>query len=206
MYAAAMPAGKYDRSQSAASRRREQRAKLLGAAAAVFAAHGYADASVEAIVVRAGMSRRTFYEHFRDLREVLLRLHERAAQFSVTHVRRAMDAQRDPVASVEAGIHAFLALCAANDDLGRVLFREVRAAGYEARREALEDAFAGLLLAGLRKAHRRGAIAVAPDSLTVTALIGALETIAMRLVEHGDGARLPALTPMFLRMTLGAFR
>ncbi len=201
-----MPAGKYDRKQSAASRRREQRAKLLGAAAAVFASRGYAEASVEAIVVRAGMSRRTFYEHFRDLREVLLRLHERSARFSVAYVRRAVQAERDPVRSVEAGIRAFLELCAANEELARVLFREVRGAGYEARREALEDAFAGLLLGGLRRAHKRGAISHAPDSLTVTALIGALETIAMRLVEHGDGARLPSLTPMFVRMTLGSFR
>ena len=37
--------------------------RLLDAAGHVFAEMGWANATVEAIVTRAGMSRRTFYEH-----------------------------------------------------------------------------------------------------------------------------------------------
>ena len=96
--------GKYDRDQTAAARRREQRAALLAAAAAVFAAQGYAAASVEAIISRAKLSRRTFYAHFRGLRDVFLRLHASAAKFAVAHVGGVMEAADDPVDSVDRGI------------------------------------------------------------------------------------------------------
>ena len=87
-----------------------------------------------------------------------------------------------------------------------MLFREIRAVGQEGRREALEDAFAELLLKALRKAHKRGDIAISPDALTVTAIVGAIESVAMRLVEHGEEGRLRDAAPVLLRMTLNAFR
>jgi len=198
--------GQYDRTQTAALRHREQRAKLLASAAKVFAGTGYAHASVEAIVQDAGMSRRTFYEHFDDLRDVLFKLHERSAKFAVAFVRVAIESAPDPIAGVEAGIRAFLHLSATQADLARVLFREVRASGEDHRREALEDEFAKMLLVALRQAHERGDLAVAPDPLAVTAIVGAIETVAMRLVEHGHEADLRDAAPTLLRLTLNTFR
>jgi AcrR family transcriptional regulator len=51
--------GKYDRSLTAAARLADQRTKLLDAATSVIAAKGFGETTVEAIVARAGMSRRT---------------------------------------------------------------------------------------------------------------------------------------------------
>jgi len=198
--------GQYDRTQPAAQRHREQRGKLLASAAKVFAGTGYARASVEAIIKDAGMSRRTFYEHFDDLRDVLLKLHERTARFAIAFVRGAIESAPDPIAGVEAGIRAFLHLTATHVDLARVLFREVRASGDDYRREALEDEFAKILLVALRQAHERGDLAVRPEPLAVTALVGAIETMAMRLVEHGSEEELREAAPTLLRMTLNAFR
>jgi AcrR family transcriptional regulator len=197
--------GQYDRSQSATLRRREQRAALLTAAAEVFAKVGYSRATVEAIVVRAEMSRRTFYEHFDDLRDVLRKLHERSAKFALAFVRGAIDSAADPVVGIEAGIEAFLTLSANNVGLARVLFKEVRASGDDRRREALEDEFGNMLLAALARAHARGQIARTPDKLTVMALVGAIETIAMRLVDSGELGELLSATPMLLHMTLSSF-
>src|SRR5512142_3344759 len=81
--------GKYDRSRSPDERQKEQQRRLLEAAAHVFAEKGWADATVEAIVNRAGMSRRTFYEHFDDLRDCLLTLHDRVTRGAV----RAIETQ-----------------------------------------------------------------------------------------------------------------
>src|SRR5687768_14436637 len=74
--------GRYDRTMPASERREEQRRRLLAAAAEMFADKGYAGATVEGIVSRAGMSRRTFYEHFADLGDALLKLHDHAASLA----------------------------------------------------------------------------------------------------------------------------
>jgi AcrR family transcriptional regulator len=198
--------GQYDRTQSSAERRRDQRAALFASAVKVFARVGFAHASVEAIVHDAGMSRRTFYLHFRDLRDVMRKLHARSARFAIALVRDAMAAAPSPLASVDAGITAFLELSAANGDLARVLFWEIRASGDDARRQALEDEFAAMMLAALREAHHRGDITLAPEPNAVLGLIGAVETVAMRLVEQGDEAALRRAAPMLLRMTVNAFR
>ncbi len=203
----AMPGrGQYDRTQTAPERRREQRATLLTSAARVFAGCGYASASVEAIIQDAGMSRRTFYGHFRDLRAVLLELHDQSARFAVAFVRQAVEAAPGPVEAIDAGIRAFLELSAKNADFARVLFYEIRASGDDKRRESLEDAFADLMIGALRAAHARGDITIAPDRLAVIGLVGAIETTAMRLVEHGREARLRDAAPTLLRMTLNTFR
>ena len=83
--------GIYDRSRSQRERRQAQRDALLDAATTVFATRGFALATVELIVGAAGMSRRTFYEHFVDIRDILLRVHERAAQLAFGLVRDLAD-------------------------------------------------------------------------------------------------------------------
>ena len=55
-----------------------QRERLLRAAAAEFAARGYAGAGSESISRRAGMSKATFYEHFANKEECMLALFDQA--------------------------------------------------------------------------------------------------------------------------------
>src|SRR5258708_1879046 len=68
--------GKYDRRKNREERADEQRFVLLEAIGEVIAERGYAGTTVALICERAGMSRRTFYEHFRDLRRAILELHD----------------------------------------------------------------------------------------------------------------------------------
>src|SRR5207248_3318787 len=98
--------GKYDRSQSTEERRGEQRARLLAAAAEIFAAKGYAGARVQDIVARAGMSRRTFYDHFDDLAHALVQLHEHAANLSFRYVEDRVRAQTTPDGKLRAGVES----------------------------------------------------------------------------------------------------
>lgn len=49
----------------------ELRALIVAAAGVVYARHGYAGSTVEQILQASGVSRPTFYRHFRDRREVL---------------------------------------------------------------------------------------------------------------------------------------
>ena len=100
--------GRYDRTLSATDRDRAQRRRILDAAAEVFAARGFAGASVEQIVERAGMSRKTFYAHYQDLTDVLLKLHDRSASLAYRFVAATVRSESEPVAQIRAGVRTFL--------------------------------------------------------------------------------------------------
>ena len=199
--------GTYDRSLGPRERRRVQHGQLLLAAVEVFAKRGFAGASVEAIIDLAGMSRRTFYEHFDGLSDVLKEVHARSAKIALAAVAGAMGDVADPIARIEAGIAAFLSLAGANAGLARVLFREVRSAGpqYERRREELLEEFGAMLAAALRDAYAAGRIARAPDDLTVFAVTAAVEAVALRFVERGEEGRIAEALPVLTRVVLQAF-
>src|SRR5581483_11632800 len=121
---------------------------ILEAAVPVFATQGWADANVEAVIQKAGVSRRTFYEHFKALDEVLFRIYDNSAEAAIEAVRSAMAEETSKAARIRAGVRIFLQLVKANPELARVVLREVRAIGprYERRREVLEDRFAGMIV------------------------------------------------------------
>lgn len=200
--------GKYERGRSLERRLEEQRARLLAAAAEVFAARGYARSTVETVVERAGMSRRTFYEHFDDLGHALLELHEDAAARTLAWVRARIEAESDPVEKLRAGVTGFLEMLANNGDLARVVFREVRSAGpqHEARREAVLVEFAKLLHDGAVAAHACGLARRPPDELTAFALVGAIESIGMRYVARREESKLMETAPRLVELVARALR
>jgi AcrR family transcriptional regulator len=62
------------RRRTRAQRQAETRARLVEAAAEVFAAHGFEGASIDTITERAGFTRGAFYSNFSDKAELLLEL------------------------------------------------------------------------------------------------------------------------------------
>jgi AcrR family transcriptional regulator len=66
-----------------------QRERILAAVTQAAAELGYAEMSVEAIIVRAGVSRRTFYEHFKNKEDAFLAAYDAVVHRTVTRVRRA---------------------------------------------------------------------------------------------------------------------
>ena len=156
--------GKYDRSRSADERHKEQLGRLLDAAGHVFAEAGWADATVEAIVNRAGMSRRTFYEHFDDLKDCLLTFHQKATRRAFRAVEAAVtnaDTSR-PGEMLNLGVRGFLGGIAMFPHVARVIFRVVRAAGpeFEAVHEQMIGRFVKLVQDGVARAHKLGRTAI----------------------------------------------
>src|SRR5262249_24743305 len=98
------------------------------------ARYGYAGASVAKVVERAGVSRATFYEHFRDREECFLV----AYRGIVAGVRAAIgsaSAAADPAARPRAVLEALLDHAAADPDVARFLLIESLAAGAAPRAE-----------------------------------------------------------------------
>ncbi len=199
--------GKYDRQASPEDRQKQQRRLIFRAATSVFARKGFAGATVDQICAEAGVSRRTFYEHFDDLKDVLLQLHDRIANASFRAIESMVQGQHHPNDQLRAGVQAFTGLIANFGDQSRVLFREVRAAGpeHEVRREVLLGRFVALLFAGVARANVMGIATKPPDELRIFALVAAMEAVAMRYVDRNAGPRAIEAVEPLVDMVIRAF-
>lgn len=199
--------GSYDRRLSPEERRTEQQGTLVDAAAHVFARDGYARASVASILEASGLSRGTFYRHFKDLREVFLAVQERAAEVLLDRVESAFGNEREPADKMRAAVTAYLGLCAERGDLSRVFHREALVSGQEyleLRRQSL-DRIQDLFRDGLGLAVNHGILRRMPEDLTIYAVIVAIEGVALRYLEdHREHEIGEALEPL-LRLCARAF-
>jgi len=198
--------GSYNRSLSPQERRDEQRRTLVEAAAHVFARDGYVNASVASILDASGLSRGTFYRHFHDLQQVFFAVQEDAARVLFSRLEMAFLSANDPAEKLRACIRAYLELCAEYGDLSRVLHRESMSNGKSAllHRKNIQRV-ADLFRDGLELAKRTSLVRRIPDDLTVLAVIGAIEAVALRyLEEEREHDVLEALDPL-VRLGLRAF-
>ena len=204
--------GKYDRTRSADERQKEQMRRLLEAAGIVFSEMGWADATVEAIVNRAGMSRRTFYEHFDDLKECLLVLHQKVTKVSFRAVEQQVRAQTATAEMLKIGVTAFLGGIAMFPHMARVMFRVVRSAGPEFERvhEQMMARFEKLVLDGVEASFENGLgqskrPADGQVELRVFALVSGMEAVAMRCVLRGEESKALNAAPILIDMVRKTF-
>jgi AcrR family transcriptional regulator len=182
-----------DRSLVAAS----QRTRLLEAVGRAVAEKGYAAATIDDIVRDAGVSKKTFYEHFSDKLDCFLAAYEAASDQLLEHVRAAQEAaQEEGVARMRAGIHAYLRWLAAEPALARVFLIEIAAAGPAALelRERMRDRYADRM----RELQTAGDV---PGEIFHAVVAGADDLVVRRLREGGGLLELePAL--LYLQVSL----
>src|SRR6202035_430764 len=130
-----------------------QRERILSAVAQAAAELGYVEMSVEAIIARAGVSRRTFYEHFRNKEDAFLAAYEAAVHKQARYIRRAYFRQTGVRERLRAGIGAYLQSMASEPELARMCIVEVLAAGPQAiaRRTAAMRMFADIIEDNIRE-------------------------------------------------------
>src|SRR3954465_4697871 len=136
--------------------RASQRQRMLDAMAVTVADKGYAATTVGDVVSGAGVSRKTFYEHFADKEECFLAAWDAGVQILFDAILAARDTGSDPIGRMRAGLRAYLEKLAAEPAFARSFFIEVVAAGprAEARRAEVHARFADLL-ATLHEQARR---------------------------------------------------
>jgi len=105
-------------------RSREKRAQLLAAGLALFAEKGYEGTSIDAVAQRAGVAVGSFYQHFRNKRQLLLVLMDQLLEGLAR-----LDLRPQGASSVRAGLR-FLLRSAFSQDLAY-------AGAYRAWREAV---------------------------------------------------------------------
>jgi AcrR family transcriptional regulator len=168
-----------------------QRARLLDAMAHVVAAVGYEETTVERVLVRAGVSRRTFYELFDDREDCFLAAYDDAMQRAFRIVMEAYLDCEAPEQRIEAALAAYLRFCAGEPHLARMCIVEVFAAGSRARERRAEamDRMAGLMehaLNELRGDHKL-------DRLGAQALVGGVHEVIYLPIDRGETESLPGL-------------
>ena len=150
------------------------RAALLDAAAAAFAAQGFARTSVDDIVRSARLTKGALYHHFKDKTALFEAVFCRIEEALVRRVVDASAKHTDPWARIEAGLAAFLE-AALEPENRRIVFEEAPVAlGWARWREIEQQYMMGVLRASLRSLHDAGLIRAEPLDLVAPVLFGAI--------------------------------
>jgi AcrR family transcriptional regulator len=175
-----------------------QRARLLEAVGAAVASKGYAATTIDDIVRGAGVSKKTFYEHFQDKEDCFLAAYEQASDALFKHVREAHRDESDWLERTRAGVVAYLRWLAAEPALARVFLIEVAAAGPRAaeRRERLRDRYAELMRELQDEARAGSAALPALPAEIFHAVVAAVDDIVVRRIREGRAEQLPELEPI----------
>ena len=184
-----LPRGPHDLPRSVVER--SQRARLVEAMAACVAARGYEAVTVADVVAAAGVSRRTFYEHFEGKRECFLAAYDTIDLVVGFVEERAEEAGAEPRTRLELGLRTYLELMTAAPDFARAFTIDVFAAGPEAleRRAHVIERFADLLAGVARDAGRD------PAPEVLIAVVGGINELVVDKLRRGAPEEVPGLLP-----------
>jgi AcrR family transcriptional regulator len=168
----------------------EHRHRLLQGMAHAVAAKGYGDTTIADIVREAGVSRRTFYEHFTTKAECLIALYEAASRTALKVLRESIDPRLEWETKVERALTAYLGCMAQNPVLMRTLFIEILGLGTEglAARRRVNQEIAEFMLGVVNEGeHRRGSTLSADMAMAV---VGGINELILQYIEQSRVALL----------------
>lgn len=180
-----------------------QRERLLGAVATVVAEHGYNKATVALLTEAAAVSRRTFYEFFRDKEECFLAAFDAVDEYLAGLMAEAVQGEEqwpDRVAAAHATLIRFFA---GRPDLARLYLVESAAVGEGtvARRQKSADRFIALLEPGRTYRSSDRPLAEGLEE----ALVGGVVTLIARRIVVGEGSQLADFIPAVIEFALAPY-
>ncbi|HEY1690258.1 MAG TPA: hypothetical protein VGF95_15490 [Solirubrobacteraceae bacterium] len=168
-----------------------QRARLLSAVAVASAELGVARFTVADLVLRSGVSRRTFYELFRDRDDCLLIAVEDGFGRAAARMALAWRSQTHWRGAVRAALAALLAFLDEDQAVGRLLVVDALGAGPDAlarRAELMRAAVDAIDRGRLQSRTSRGL-----SKVTAEGVVGAIVSIVHARMLMGDREALSAL-------------
>ena len=170
------------------------RTRLLHGIAQAAGDKGYADTTIADIVREAGVSRRTFYEHFATKGECFIALYEAANRNTLAVLREAIDPRDEWHTQLDRALVAYLGSMAQNPALLRSLSMEILGLGAEgmaARRRVNQELCRFMLevvnegSGGSRKSPLTPAMALA--------VVGGINELVLQAIEQGRADQLAQL-------------
>jgi AcrR family transcriptional regulator len=173
-----------------------QRGRLLDAMAEAVAEHSYGGTTIAHVVSHAGVSRKTFYEHFRDKEHCFLAMYDIGIAFVLGRLTEALEAEEDPRERLVAGLRTFLEVLSEEPAFCRSIVLEVYAAGPAgiARRRAVLQVFAGRYLEVNRQAREADPDVEPLTGEVALGVVGAILEAVSDRIEEGRTADLVELT------------
>jgi AcrR family transcriptional regulator len=181
-----------------------QRERMIEAMAATVAGKGYGATTVGDVVAGAGVSRKTFYEHFRDKEDCFLAAFDAGVDALLAAIVAAESSDPGWMERLRARVRAYLGALAARPDFARTFLIEVFAAGPSAlaRRDEVHRRFAQLI-SDLYDQHEPRPPKLRPEIWP--AAVGALnEVVVAHLRDHG-AARLLELEDALVEIQVALF-
>jgi AcrR family transcriptional regulator len=186
---------------------RQQRLRLLAGMLDAVGEQGYVATSVADVLSRAGISRRTFYEHFSDKEDCFLQAFDHVA--TIAHdavadaVTDALAGRRDWRRAARAGLAVFLHTVAAHPRYARACLVEILAIGPEGvrRRDAATEPFQRFFERGSAEVPEGVSL---PGAVTETLVGGILETVSGRVMRD-EAAQVPELLDSLVYWALVPF-
>jgi AcrR family transcriptional regulator len=177
----------------------DQRKRLIDAMIELAAERGYATTTVADIIKRAQVSRKAFYEHFDDRKDLLLAAFDTVSPAAFEAIRAATQRGGGPSRQFEALMRRLCRL--GRESPGTIALSTIEIAAVDpdglVRRERLMGAYGDLLDSCLRTDPKQPAL---PPTLARTLAGGAYRTIDAQL-RAGRGDELTAISTQLARWT-----
>ncbi|HYH58902.1 MAG TPA: TetR/AcrR family transcriptional regulator [Thermoleophilaceae bacterium] len=182
-----------------------QRARMLDAIARAVAQKGYARVTVGDVVADAGVSRRTFYEQFKDKEACFLAAYATGTEALIRDMVEASlaftpDADWRDV--LEAAIDTYVTTLADDPEFARTFLVDVLGAGpaaVELRRQVYEQFVQQYVILARRAARQQPELGEVPE-IYLRALVGGIGELVQQHVLTRDAKSLVELRPVLVQL------
>ena len=165
----------------------ETRERILEAAEAVFADHGYHDALVDEIGRRTSLSKGGLYFHFPSKEGLFFAVLDRLATRLVDRADRAASGNGRALERAELALRAVLSSLSRKRRLARLVVVQGYSMGnqFERKRAQIFDRFAEVIEARLREAVENGETRQIDPAMTARIWLGAVNELVIHWLFNG---------------------
>jgi AcrR family transcriptional regulator len=182
-----------------------QRARMLDAVTRAVADKGYARVTVGDVVSVAGVSRRTFYEQFKDKEDCFLAAYATGTEALIgdmTEASLALGADAHWREVLQVAIDSYVGALAADPEFARTFLVDVLGAGpaaVELRRQVYEQFVQQYVILARRAAKQDPDIGPVPE-VYLRALVGGIGELVQQHLLTEDARTLPELAPILVQL------
>jgi AcrR family transcriptional regulator len=182
-----------------------QRARMLDAVTRAVAHKGYARVTVGDVVSEAGVSRRTFYEQFKDKEDCFLAAYATGTEALVEEMVEAslaVSPDADWREVLQVAIDSYVGGLAADPEFARTFLVDVLGAGHaavELRVQVYEQFVQQYVILARRAAHQEPELGAVPE-VYLRALVGGIGELVQQHLLTKDAKTLPELAPILVQL------
>jgi AcrR family transcriptional regulator len=182
-----------------------QRARMLDAITRAVADKGYARVTVGDVVSVAGVSRRTFYEQFKDKEDCFLAAYATGTEALIADMvetSRALGPDAHWREVLKVAIDSYVGMLAADPQFARTFLVDVLGAGpaaVELRRQVYEQFVQQYVILARLAAKQDPEIGEVPE-IYLRALVGGIGELVQQHLLTSDAKTLPELAPVLIQL------